>query len=146
MSKFDVESAFAVHGNRKPKLPVNVAFNYDALMKAKDDFERLAGELIKTSTLARDPQWLNGVERLILKATEEFEQQKTVLKTQLDTVEKEQREGVRTAVLEVLQKSNQLDGTFEEIKVLLGQIFRVVTSDAELKRHTLENINAELNR
>ena len=120
--------------------------NLSALMKAKSDLEFLANELSKTEALAHNPQWLNGVSRLILKATQEFEQQKTMLQNQLDAVEKEQREGVRGAVIEVLQKTNGLDSTFEEIKLVLNQIFRVVTQDADLKRRTLENINAELNR
>jgi len=118
----------------------------DALTKAKGDFEILAAELGKTAVLAHDPQWLNGVSRLILKATQDYEEQKALLKAHLAKIEAGQKDGIRAAVLEVVQKANSLDGTFEEVKTLLSQIFRVVTQDAELKRRTLENINRELAR
>jgi len=120
--------------------------DFEPLEKAKKDFEKLLSEVKQTPNLSQNLQWINGVSASIQKALKDYEQAKTELTQRIGQVESEQKDQLRASVLEVLQKSNSLDGTFEEIKVLLSQIFRVVTADAELKRRTCENINAELNR
>ena len=104
------------------------------LEKAKLNLQVYLNELSRTQSLADNPEWVNAVTASVQKALADFEVSKKDLIKQ----------AVGEEMVAFLQKANALDSTFDEIKVLLSQIFRVVTADAELKRKTLENINAEL--
>ena len=104
------------------------------LEKAKATLQVYVHELSRTQSLAENPEWINRVTESIQKALVDYENNKQGL-----------LQGHLQQSIDVfLEKSNNLDTTFNEIQVLLGQIFRVITKDAELKRETLENINREL--
>jgi hypothetical protein len=115
-----------------------------ALEKAKSTLQVYVNELTRTKSLADDPEWINAVTETVQKALSDYEVGKQELLLQIKDVE--QKVELRGSLETVLQKANSLDDTFVEIRVLLSQIFKAVTADAELKRRTLENINAELNR
>ena len=113
-----------------------------ALEKAKLDLQVYAGELERAKSLAEDPAWINAVTDALQKAILDYENSTQTLLLQIKDAE--QKAELRDSIGEFLSKANLLDDTFVDIKVLLSQIFRVVTADAELKRKTLENINREL--
>ena len=118
----------------------------DGLQKAKVEFELLLKALSQTEHLASNPKWISEVSSKITSAIIDYENSKTELSARLKALEEGHRDQLRVGIFELLQKSSALDTTFEEIKQVLNQIFRVVTSNEELKRRTLENINAELRR
>lgn len=118
----------------------------EPLDKAKMELEKLLVEVQRMPSIGQDVEWLSGISNIIQKAIVNYDSVKAELKARLDDMEKEQKDQLRISLHEVLQKSNGINNTFEEIKEVLNQIFRAVTQDAELKHRTYENINAELGK
>jgi hypothetical protein len=113
-----------------------------ALEKAKLNFQLYVKELERTKSLAEDPAWINTVTESIQKALLDYENSKKELLLQIKDAE--QKVELRGSIGEFLQKANALDDTFVDIKVLLSQIFRVVTAHYDRIQQTCENIDREL--
>jgi len=113
-----------------------------ALEKAKINLQVYVKELEHTKSLAEDPAWINTIVETMQKAIVDYENSKQDLLVQIKDVE--QKVELRDSITEFLQKANMMDDTFVDVKVLLSQIFRVVTAHYDRIQQTCENIDREL--
>ena len=119
----------------------------DNLEKATVELQQLKAALEKAGSLSQNGEWLTRVASTTRHAIDEYAGLKKDFTAKLEALEKAQTNEVRLGLIELMQKSNEVDAGFNEVKAALSQILAFVmqkSSNAQKEAVVLDKLNALL--